>query len=165
MIREANLLGDTQSVFYTLLTKLQTSTAPWTSWLIIKGWPEARHFAEKTSSLIYVMLPKVTGYIKQQGGLSRAKADLIIGSWTMVKSGGSGEAGIVSSSLLALFRNPQTLQGVTFTLKIGSTTYTNKKLHDFGVKVKSIVGPSELPGNDELEIRHEMTLNLEIGGS
>ena len=167
MVRRAYLIMDVQFVLFKFLEKLTTVSAPWTSWTTVLGWPEKVNFDAATKPLIYISTPMVVNdrVINHAGGLSRFELSTIIGSWCTLESGGMYEASRISSAMIELFSNPQTIYSKQFTVTLGATTYTNTRLTTMGVRVKSITGPVEIPDPDSLDFRQEITLNCNVGGS
>ena len=160
-IRRKYSVSDTQKVIFTLLTKLASATAPWSSWQIVYGYPEGEFF-KFTKQLLYVMAPFKVGRETHQGGRAATQWEMIIGVWGKGGDEGTGgveEVDIAAGHILDFFSDPE-VYGTTFTCTIGSTTYTNKTLYDHGVIIKSTSGPAEIPVEDSLEYRREVTISL-----
>ena len=160
-IRRKYSISDTQKAFFTLIKKLCDTTAPWTSWQAVFGYPETELFTF-AKPLIYVMAPFKTRDIFQQGGRSATAWELVCGVWNNGGDGGTGgveEADIAAGHLLDFFQAPEA-HTTQFTVTIGSTTYTNTTLINQGVIITGTSGPQDIPVEEPLEYRREVTISL-----
>ena len=159
-IRRTYLIDDVQKCVFQLLRQLANTESPWTSWDVVEGYPEERVAGEFDEPFVYVLKPVVSTVYKQQGGLPSYLMEMIIGMWDDRKTGGPEELNIIASHILELFMNPQTLNTTTFTITLGTTTYTNTTLAAQGIRINNIEGPEEVEVTDVKEFRGEFTLFL-----
>lgn len=158
-VRSNYLIEDTQKCIYSLLAGLESTTAPWTRWDVVLGWPETDVFKKLTKPFLYVLPPTVQSWRRVQGGKSSPLMSMTIGAWDDRKTGGTEEINIVGSRILALFGDPQTVHTTTFTVTLDSV-YTGTTLKNQGVYVDGIFGPREIATEDVKEFRTEFELYL-----
>ena len=159
MIRSGYEIDDIQTV---LVAPLKANTsAPWTSWEVIRAWPDDLQFDKLTKPIIYVDRPAYTEDVSQQGGGAATIWECNIGLWDDNQTGGSEEIGIMQSQLLAFFRARATLHQKTFTVTLGTTTYTATKLISQGITIKSISPARTLDNdaeNNNFRVEHVLTI-------
>ena len=160
MKRTGYEIDDIQSCYYQMLKAL--TAAPWSSWNVIRGWPEIEVFNNPSKPFIYVMPPvSVEDWMQQAGGIAGTIWEMIIGCWDGRLTGGPEEIQIIGSQLLALFNNPVTLNKTnTFNVTLGATTYTATELLSQGIETMSIRGPRDIATEDQKEFRSEFTVSL-----
>jgi len=159
MIRAGYEIDDIQTVLVALL-KANTS-APWSSWEVIRAWPDNEQFTKITKPIIYVDRPQFTESIIQQGGTPGTMWECDIGLWDDNRTGGSEEIGIMQSQLLAFFRARHTLHQKTFTVTLGTTTYTATTAWKQGLNIKSILPARTLDNdaeNNNFRVEHGITI-------
>lgn len=162
-LRSTHLVDDIQLCIYTMLNTLSGSTSPWTSWTIKLGFPEEEVLDQFTKPLIYVMSPVQLNKIKQQGGSAITRIwRLTVGCWLERKHGGIEELNIIGSRLMSLFEDPKVAcVDTTFTVTLGTTTYTDTYLSAMGICVDGIEGSKErFEFIDEKDFRREWDLVL-----
>lgn len=156
-IREASKLEDIQRCVHGLIKKLETATAPWSSWGLVFGYPETSVFENFTKPFIYIEAPTLVDGVFQQGGGKSC------GVYTMLiddnKTGRDEEINIISSKILSLFRDPSTCHTTQFDVTLGSA-YTNTTLIGQGIRVSDCKGPSIIDGMDIKEFRREFQLTI-----
>ena len=158
-VRSTYIIEDVQQCIYGLLSKLTSTTAPWTSWSVVLGWPETDVFKKLEKPFIYVLDPLKIDAAWQQGGLSLGSYQILLGLWDDRKTGGTEEINIMSSRLLDLFGNPSSAHTTKFDV-ITDATYTNTTLKAQGVCIDEIRGPRNIATEDLKEFRREFTLVL-----
>lgn len=160
-IRRKYSVSDVQKVIHALITKLTSATAPWSSWQAVYGYPEGEVF-NFTKLLLYVDTPIKTGTLAHQGGRPAITMEIIVGCWNNGGDEGTGgveECDIAAGHLLDLFGDVD-VYNTTFTVTLGSTTYTNKSLYDHGIIITGSTGPRNIPVEDPLEYRREVTVSM-----
>ncbi|HOZ01916.1 MAG TPA: hypothetical protein PLG20_08865 [Candidatus Syntrophosphaera sp.] len=160
-IRRKYSVSDVQKVIYALLAKLTSATAPWSSWQVVYGYPEAEHFTFP-KLLLYVDTPIKTGTLAHQGGRPAVTMEIILGCWNSGGDEGSGgveECDIAAGHILDLFGDVD-VYNTQFTVTLGTATYTNKTLYEHGIIVTGSTGPRNIPVEDPLEYRREVTISL-----
>ena len=159
-VRDTHIIDDIQACFYELIDKLCTTTSPWTSWSVYRGYPKAAVLSQFTKPLIYVMSPKWAGNINQMGGKPAAYYEIVIGMWDDRKTGGTEEINIIASRLFSLFRDPNASHAQAFTVTHGTTTYTDTTLINQRVSVVDTRALRDIETTDEDEFRKELTLKI-----
>lgn len=157
-VRANTILEDCQRCIHGLISKLCSTTAPWTSWTAILGYPESDVW-ELTAAVIYVETPYKIAISRQQGGLGLGTYGVPLGAWDNRKTGGTEEMNIISSRILNLFETPATFN-TQFTIVIGGTTYTNTTLYAQGIGISDISGARRIETEDSKEFRNEFTLTF-----
>ena len=139
-IRTTHLIDDIQKCIYTLLNTLAGSTSPWTSWNIVYGFPEEEVFEQFDKPIIYVMAPVQLSKLFHQGGDSINRYwRMTIGAWLERKHGGTEEINIIGSRLMDLFDDKKVAcYDTTFTVTLGTTTYTDTNLTTMGIFVDEV---------------------------
>lgn len=140
------------------LLKNKTSS-PWSSWEIIRGWPEIAVFELFSKPFIYVEHPRLSGIFAQHmgGGKTMKSWEMIIGCWDDRKTGGPQEVAIMTSTLINLFGDAA-VHCDTFTAAVGGVTYTSKTLIDWGIAISQNVFSRQIATEHEKEFRSEITL-------
>jgi len=160
-IRQARAAEDLRNLIYTFLVALQSS-APWSRWTIIRGYPTTENF-ELTTLKIYVMLPKYNPAtsIRHQGGKAGLGSWIMrIGVWDSNLAGGVEEIGLACSQIIYSFRDSTVWSDQTFNITL-STSYTGTTIINQGVSVQAVDGPFEIIKNvDTNEYRYEFDLYL-----
>lgn len=160
-IRENYEVDDIQTLVYSLLLHLAGDTSPWTSWEVIRGFPDVDVFDQFSKPFLYVLMPTTNYAYRHQGGKVGNKMwSLLIGAWDDRKTGGPEEIAIISSRMLGLFGDPQTAHTTTFNCTLGTTTYTNTTLIAQGLRITAVRGPRELFAENIKEFRAEFELEL-----
>jgi hypothetical protein len=153
-------IDDIQSCVYSLLKKLATYDAPWTSWYVVRGWPEADVFNNLENPFIFVEEPTFVDSRHLQGaGKPYRIFEMRIGLWDDRKTGGPEEINIMSSHLLGLFIDPNNCHTETFDVTL-DVAYETTTLLNQGIKIKEIRGPRDIMTEDLKEFRKEFTLTL-----
>lgn len=143
----------------TFLLKSKTSS-PWSSWTVIRGWPEIAVFNNLSTPFIYVEHPQLTGVLMQAGGGKSSKSwEMRIGCWDDRKTGGPQECAIMMSTLINLLSDPA-VHTDTFTAAVGGTTYTGKTLLDWGIAISPSMTSRDIYTEAEKEFRAELILSL-----
>ena len=152
-------MDDIQTAIIGLL--VSKTSAPWTSWTVIRGWPEASVFENLSKPFIYVEHPEFTGRanIMQGGGKYIKNWNMIIGAWDDRKTGGPEEIAIITSQLVNLFFD-SSVHTATFTASVGGTTYTGKTLLEWGIAISPNVTSRAIATEGEKEFRNEVYLTL-----
>lgn len=158
-VRSAYIIEDIQQCIYNVISKLTSTTAPWTSWTAKLGYPEADVLDQLAKPIIYIMNPVAVNEQWQQGGLYVGFYEMTIGAWDDRKTGGPEEMNIIASALLNLFRNPSSCHAQQFNV-VTDASYTNTTLITQGVRVDGIRGPREIATEEIKEFRFEFTLFL-----
>lgn len=158
-VRATHIIEDIEKCVFALISKLCTTTSPWTSWTPYMGWPEVDIDNEFTEPIIYILNPFLTSSDYIQGGLSTKSWEMIIGAWDHRKVGGTEEINIIGSRLLNLFGDPQTVNTTQFNVTL-SEAFTNTTLKAQGCYVLGIIGPRDIATEDLKEFRREFTISL-----
>ena len=160
MIRVTNKITDTWKCINALLNN---QSAPFTSWKIIKGWPESDVFTDFGSPFIFTESPIQIGYNTPHQGGERAEEfyEMKIGLWDDRKTGGVEEITIMSGRILNLFGNMDTVHSATFDVTLGSA-FSNTTLLSQGVRIEDIKGPRNIATENPKEFRREFTLRLRV---
>ena len=161
-IRTTHQIDDIQTCIYTMLNSLTTSS-PWSSWQVIRGYPETDVFERFTKPFIWVEAPYQTSITYQQGGLGTRNWELVIGVWADRSTGGNQEVAIMAGRLMYLLQDPQTVnRNTTFNLTLGGTSYTATYLSAQGVFVTGATGPRDINIiTDIKEFRQEILVQIE----
>ena len=159
-LRSGYITEDIQKSIFRMLSAYTSS--PFDSWQVIMGWPKEQIFEELSQPFMYVLEPQITSsYSQFGGGVSRKVWEIIIGAWDHRNDGGIEEVNIMCSQLINIFGNAQTAHTKTFTVTLGSTTYTSTTLKALGIRIRGIVGPRDLSSSSDIkEFRKEMTVTL-----
>lgn len=159
-IREASKIEDIQRCVHGLIKKLETATAPWSSWDLVFGYPETSVFEDLAKPFIYVEAPVlVDGVFQHGGGKSCGIYTMILGAWDDNKTGRDEEINIISSKILSLFRDPSTCHTTQFDVTLGSA-FTNTTLIGQGIRITGCLGPSIIDGQDLKEFRREFQITI-----
>lgn len=156
-VRAGYEIDDIQTAIKALLdTK---TSAPWSSWTVIRGWPEYAVMNNLAKPIIYVEHPVLNSAaaFQQGGGKSIKEWQMVIGAWDDRKTGGPEEIAIITSQLINLFSDAA-VHTVTFTAAVGGTTYTSKTLLDWGIAIAPQAFSRDIATKDEKEFRNEVTL-------
>ena len=160
-MRTNRKFDDIQTLIYTLIGHLIATETPWSSWGVVRSYPEEEYFIKNTKAFLYVDHPFLEGQTFQQGGRSIGTFSVIIGMWGHRDYGGAEEVSIMASELLELVDDTNRMHTEEFDVSIGSTDYTNTTLKAQGLRVKGITGPRQLhDGEDLKDFRQEMTLTV-----
>ena len=160
-VRETHKPHDIQTCMYELIGKLISDTSPWTGWERVYGWPEEDVFSQFTKPFLYILSPRKTAVVAQQGGGATAfRWEMTIGAWVDRNVGGPDELTIMEGRLIQFFGNPNTCHTKTFTVILGDTTYTSKTLLNMGISIENINGPNELTPDDLKEFRSEFDIEI-----
>jgi hypothetical protein len=162
-VRRDYVLEDTQNIIYEMLSKLTTTTSPWTAWDIVKGTPTTDVYDHLDKLKIYLDDPVVQMSYNQMGGKRAFIINLIIGIWSDENVGGHEEARIAASKILDLFTDPAKVRAVTFNITIGSTTYSNKNVYDLYVPPREVSNFRSVETEDIKQTRMEAELILKTG--
>jgi len=154
-------MDDIQSCFLALFKKLTANVSPWTSWEVVRGWPERDILKHFSKPIIYLEPPFRTGVWRQQAGKSGNIWEMIVGAWDDRKTGGIEEIQIISAHIIDLFNDPQTLFGTTFDVTLGGTTYTDTTLTKQKIRAGEAIGPRTIQTEDLKEFRVEFTVTLQ----
>lgn len=163
-MRATAVIEDVQRCVHACLAAI--TGAPWSRWDVILGWPEADATTGKfVKPPIYVMPPIVTDWRWIQGGKPGSRLRMILGAWDDRGTGGTEEINLIASRLLDFFTDPKVMNAQTFTITIGTTTYTGTTLIAQGIRVDTgagpgITGPRQIQSDDLKEFRYEFDLNL-----
>lgn len=162
-MRTNRKIDDIQTLLYSLILHLTQTETPWSSWGVVKSYPEKEYFNELTKAFLYIDSPIRSDSIQQQGGRTLGIFEIIIGVWSHRDHGGIEEANIISSELMELVDDANRIHTEQFDVTIGSTAYTNTTLKAQGLKVRNITGPRTLPDGEDLkDFRQELTLTLQF---
>ena len=163
MIRTNNKIVDSWKCIDALLNKYQSTSAPWTSWKVIKGYPESNVFTDLGTPIIFTEPPVKTleGPSQHGGEKSQEYLDMRIGIWDDRKTGGIEEISIISGRILDLFGNFSTVHTATFDVTLGSA-FSNTTLLNQGMRVEGITGPRSIETVNQKEFRNEFVLRLRV---
>jgi len=156
-VRTDYIIEDCQKCFHTLISTLTGSTSPWTRWTAVLGYPETDMFTDFKKPLIYTMSPMQVDKQWQQGGLCIGFYEYIQGLWDDRKTGGVEEINIMSSNVLSLFQNPQSVGTTTFDITLDEA-YEDTTLMAQGISVMNIIGPREIATENPKEFRREFSV-------
>jgi hypothetical protein len=162
MIRNNNKIVDTWKCFDALLNK-KTNSSPWSSWKVIKGYPESDVFTDLGTPIIFTESPRrISTNIVQQGG-NREKEfyEIRLGVWDDRKTGGVEEINIISGRILDLFENKYDVHTATFDVTLGSA-FPDTTLMAQGIRVEDIAGPREIATTNTKEFRHEFNIRIQV---
>lgn len=157
-VRQNMIEEDIEMCIYELLDEMTEGSAPWTRWTAKLGYPEEDVLKNLSTPVIYTETPRFIDEVKQQGGLGIGKYQMYMGAWDDRKTGGKKEINIISSRILNLFRNPQTVHTTTFTVILGATTYTDTDLMTMKIRIEGIQDLGEKATVDTKEFRQEYRL-------
>ena len=162
MIRTTDKIVDTWKCIHALIDK-KTASTPWSSWKVIKGYPESNVFTDLGTPIIFTEPPhKINDSTPQQGGQKTQEyLDMRIGIWDDRKTGGIEEISIISGRMLDLFGNLNTVHTATFDVTL-ATAFTDTTLLAQGARVEGIVGPRSIATVNQKEFRNEFTLRLRV---
>ena len=155
-IRDGYKINDIHDCIFKLLDA--KSTSPWNRWNVIRGYPSTEVFANFTQPLIYLEAPKKINEIRQMGARSLQLWSSILGVWTDRITGSIEEQNIMEGTIFDFFDNFVSCHTSTFTVTLGTTTYTNTTLNAMKIGIDSISGFENRPTEDEKEFRSECTL-------
>jgi hypothetical protein len=159
-IREASKIEDIQRCVHGLIKKLETATAPWSSWGLVFGYPETSVFENLSKPFIYVEAPTLVDFVYQQGGGKKCGIyTMLLGAWDDNKTGRDEEINIISSKIISLFNDPSTCHTTQFDVTLGSA-YTNTTLIGQGIRITGCLGPSIIDGQDLKEFRREFQITI-----
>ena len=160
MIRTGAKLIDSWKCIDALLNK-KTATVPWSSWKVVKGWPESNVFTDLGTPIIFIEAPqKVSNNIAQQGGKKQEEIlEFRIGLWDDRKTGGVEEITILSGSMLDFFGNMNTVHTATFAVTLGSA-FTDTTLLAQGLRIEEFTGPRNISTPNPKEFRREFILRV-----
>ncbi|HNR69543.1 MAG TPA: hypothetical protein PKN24_15970 [bacterium] len=160
MIREGYEIADIQQAVMGFLRAKTVSSAPWTSWAVVEGWPNQTVFETFTKPFLYCHSPLMIEQVQQQGGgKPRFNWELVVGGWTDREKGGSEEAAIMQSALMRLFAN-SAVNAVTFSGTVAGTAFTAKTLPQIGVVIDGIQNPRSIEFEQEDDFRGEVSILL-----
>ena len=160
-VRQNTIVTDIWKCVYALLNKLCSTTAPWSSWDCIKGYPEADRFADFTKPFVYIEDPMPLSDVYFQQGASKAKRQysIMVGAWDDRKTGGIEEITIMTSRISDLFSDPYTVHTATFDVTL-ATAYSDTTLKAQGISVDGIGGPRKIETENQKEFRREFELRV-----
>ena len=166
-VRQQYITRDIQDCIYALISGF--SGAPWSAWSYTLGWPDFETPGSKTGiegdfdPTVYILEPVKTNEYEQQGGGNIVcEWSLIIGFWLNRDSGGPDEMQVWVSNMAYKFQARQAIHTATFTVKLGTTTYTNTTLTAQGIYVNGITGQSYEMSENKDAFRREMTIYLQV---
>lgn len=158
MIRAGYELTDVQKVVTDYLRyKVATAGSPWSSWIVVEGWPEQDVFANFSKLFLYSHTPTWLGEQVQQGGTGLRNLEMVVGGWSCRAAGGAEEAAIALSALLYLFGNPA-VNAATFNANIAGTAYTAKTFPQLGLTIDGITNPRKIEFREDDDFRGEVSL-------
>ena len=160
MIRATNKIVDIWKCVHAFLNKKRAS-APWSSWKIIKGWPESDVFTDLGSPFIFTESPIQIGYNTPQQGARRSEEffEMKIGLWDDRKTGGIEEISILSGRVLDTFGDMYGVHTATFDVTLASA-HTDTTLLEQGITIEDIRGPRNIATENPKEFRREFTLRI-----
>ena len=157
-VRQATIIEDCERCFERLFSSLASDTAPWSSWEVQIGFPDEDVLGRFDKPILYTESPVYVGEIRQMGGRGIGRYSMFFGAWDDRKTGSVEEINIMSSTILNFFRNRKAAHTQTFTITLGSTTYTDTTLCDMGIVVEDIQDMGSKATNEIKEFRHEYRL-------
>mgnify|MGYP000042569129 CR=1 FL=1 len=158
-MRDGYEIDDLQSLLYAVFKKYATDTAPWTSWDVIRGYPQVEYFELATKPFIYINSPTLISRVYMAGGRGRGNFEVIVGCWDHRDHGGIEEVNIMTGHILDLCNNPKSLQSKKFDITLGNDTYSNTTLTARGAYVIEAIGPRDLSEGPK-DFRCEVTLAI-----
>lgn len=160
-VRETHAPYDIKDCFYALLNQFVSDGSPWSSWQIVRGFPDTDLCIAESKNYVYIDTVLRAGELKQQGGKPRNIWNLTIGFWVSRDKGGEDEMEIWIGAMLYKFQD-RTVHSKQFTVTLGTTEYADTTFLAQGIVVRSIDGPGPEIENDtsNSENRREMNLIL-----
>ena len=158
MITEQYIVSNIWDVMYALFNSYTTS--PWNRWNVIQGYNADEIYKAEDKNYLYIETPVMMGEIRQKAGRSRFRWEMPIGFWVTDSKGGINEMSVFESQILYLINNPQDLHHKQFNVTLGATTYTDKTLSFFGIKVRSLIGARRELGGEIGEYRREVEIQF-----
>ena len=157
MIRRDHIVDDIQTVLMALLAAKQ-SDAPWSSWAVVRGFPNIEILETYSRPVVYVCAPEWMGQLLHAGGQPSWLWRVTVGAWDDRKTGGPRELNMIMSAMLDFFSDPQTCHTQRFDVRIGGAVYGGTTLPEVGVRVEAVEGPREMMTVDDGEFRAELAI-------
>jgi len=160
MIRANYYKEDIQRVIWTLLEDLAGDTFPYNKCEIKFNYPDFDVTRRLEKPVVYVQAPLNVEKSYHFGGETGLGWSMIIGIWADRTSGHEPIVNAFVSSAMNFFLNPQTLNQRAFTIKLGTTTYTDTTLISMGVYIEDVEDSGDIVTEEIHDIRKEIKLYL-----
>lgn len=156
-IRNARKAYDSQKCIYQAIKKKCDNNAPFTSWTPILSYPQTDIWNDH-ESIIYLEDPVNTDVKWHQGGRNMTGFNMMIGAWTVRKTGGEEEVIIMADELVNLFTDHKALHQVTFDVTTDNS-YSDTTLNAQGVQIQNISVASGIETEGLDGFRKRLTLS------
>lgn len=158
-MRFEHLKDDIQLLIYKLIDSI--SSNPVAACNVKFGWPDFEVNKKFEKPVIYILSPLIISKDFHFGGQNKINLSLIIGCWNDRNTGGSARCDQIISYLYNFFDNKQTCHNATFTVTLGTTTYTNTTLSAQDCYIDDVTDDMEIQTDEINEFRKEIKLYLE----